>query len=327
MKRAWNKRWTASAMALIATGFMAAAPADAQNRLAMGGTHSNSGFYPYQVAVVSDWNEVIDGLNITIQELGGADASTDALLRGEVDMGIAVTSTDYAAANEKGADNLRTLFYFAPLPLNWVVAQDAGVDSVDALEQEFSPGGRGTATEKQVEEVNRILGLDLNLHRGGASDALEAYQNRRIAGFVKSGLHPDGYIQQAHASRPVELLSLTDEQVQKIVQEIPYFSAATVDPGDFYGEQPDELKTVQTAIGINTTSELSEEIAYQIAKRIFSPEGLAAAKSGYPPADRVDPAELTLSASVAPLHAGVVRYFKEQGREVPERLIPPESAQ
>lgn len=315
------------AAATIAAGaliFGIAGPADAQSRLAMGGTHGQSAFYSYQVAVVSDWNQVLDDFNMSVQELGGAAASTEALLRGEVDVGIAVTSSDYEVL-EEGSDQLRTLYFFAPLPLNWAVAADSGIESIEAIAgHDFNPGSRGSATEGQTDEIVRMLDLGIELYRADGSDALDAYQNRRIEGFVKAGLHPDGYIQQAHSARSVKLLQMSQEEAEQIAGELPYFSVATVDPGDYYGDQEGSQITVQTAIGINTTAAFSEELAYAMVQRVFSPEGLAAATSGYPPADRTDPAQLTLDAAVAPLHAGVVRYFEEAGIEVPSHLIPPE---
>ena len=306
--------------------------ASAQARLAMGGTHSGSAFYAYQVAVVSDWNDHVDGIRMSIQELGGAAASTEALLRGEVDMGISVTSSDHQAREGLGSFNtpsetLRTLYFFAPLPLNWVVAASSDVQSIDQLDGvSFSAGGRGTATEGQTLTALEVLGLSPALHLGGASDALEAYQNRAIDAFVKAGMHPDGYIQQAHSARAVRILSMTEEQATAVADSRPFFSVGQVDVGEYYGDQQSPALTVQTAIGINTSTSLSEEAAYQIVARAFSEAGIAAAASGYAPAARVNPLELTLAASVAPLHAGVVRYLKEHGHDVPERLIPPEFA-
>lgn len=310
--------------ALVLGAFATASSAEAQQRLAMGATHSNSSFYSYQVAVVSDWNDAIENIDMSVNELGGASASTEALLRGEVDMGIAVTSSDFSAVDE-GADQMRTLYFFAPLPLNWIVNANSDIENLEGIAgHDFNPGGRGSATEKQTGSIVELLDLGIDLYRAGGDDALEAYQNRRIAGFVKAGIHPDGYIQQAHSSQPIRMLSMTDEQTEAVVEEYPYFSVGNVDPGDYYGEQGGPKTTVQTAIGINTTADLSEEIAYEIVKRRFSEDGMAAAKSGYEPADRSNPVELTLEAAVAPLHAGVVRYYEEQGIEVPEDLIPPE---
>lgn len=304
--------------------------AEAQARLAMGGTHSGSSFYSYQVAVVTDWNENVDGVDMSIQELGGASASTQALLRHEVDMGIAVTSSDHQAMAGEGdfrapADNLRTLYYFAPLPNNLVVAKDSDIQTFeDFAGAQVNPGGRGTATERQVETIFDTLGIEPNYYRAGGSDALEAYQNRNLDAFVKSGLHPDGYIQQAHSSRPVRLLSMDREQAQQVADSVPYFSVAEIDPADHYGEQQSSLITLQTGIGINTTNDLPEDVAYAIVERAFSEEGIKAAADGYSLAAQTNPLQLTLDASVAPLHAGVVRYLEDNGHDVPMNLIPPE---
>ncbi|WP_099866855.1 TAXI family TRAP transporter solute-binding subunit [Pararhizobium haloflavum] len=315
---------------LLACGLVAAlaAPATAQQRLTMGGTHSSSSFYAYQVGISNYLSNTIDDISINISELGGAEVSTEALLRDEIDMGIAVTSSDFAAVEGEApfsapADTLRTLFFFAPLPLNFVVAADSEVESIaDLAGVSFNPGGRGTSTEAQVENIFASIEIEPELMIAEGNDALEAYQNRNIQGFVKGGLHPDGYIQQAHSSRPIRILSFDADQVSAVTEAFPYFSGTTTDAGDNYGDAASgSYETIQTAIGINTTTNLDEETAYQIAKAVFSEEGKQAATDVYPPAAQVDAVELTLSAAVAPLHAGVVRYLEEIGADIPDRLI------
>lgn len=314
----------------VAVSALLAAPAIAQQRLTMGATHSASGFYTYQVGISNYLANTLPDVSINVRELGGAEVSTEALLRDEIDMGIAVTSSDYAAIRGEApfsapAENIRTLFYFAPLPLNFVVAGESEAQSVADLNgRSFNPGGRGTSTETQVDAILSTLGIEPNLVRAEGSDALEAYQNRHIEGFVKAGLHPDGYIQQASSSRATRFIPMSEEEVAAVTEAYPYFSAANVDPGDYYGDAGSGIVSVQTAIGINTTSALDEETAYQIASAIFSEEGRQAAAQVYPPSAQVDVLELTVNAAVAPLHPGVVRYLEEIGLEVPEHLVPQE---
>lgn len=321
---------TRTRLALIACGFAAAlsTSALAQQRLTMGATHSSSSFYAYQVGISNYLSNAIEDVSINVSELGGAEVSTQALLRDEIDMGIAVTSSDYAAIKGEApfsapAENLRTLFFFAPLPLNFVVAQESDVQSVgDLAGIAFNPGGRGTSTEAQVESIFASLEIEPELMIAEGNDALEAYQNRQIEGFVKGGLHPDGYIQQAHSSRPIRILPFDADQIAAVTEAYPYFSGTTADAGGNYGESASgSYETIQTAIGINTTADLDEELAYQIAKAVFSEEGKQAATEVYPPAAQVNAIELTLSAAVAPFHPGVLRYLEEVGAEIPDRLI------
>lgn len=316
--------------ALSAMAFFAATlggTVSAQQRMTMGATHSASSFYTYQVGIANYLNQAVEGIDLSVQELGGAEVSTQALLRDEIDMGIAVTSSDFAAVKgvepfQGEATNLRTLYYFAPLPLNFVVAKSAEVTDITGLNGvKFNPSGRGSSTERQVDQLLAELGVVPDVLRAEGGDALDAFQNRRIDSFVKGGVHPDGYIQQAASSRDIMFLSMTDEQQKKVTDAFGFFSAATADPGEFYG-QGGTFKTVQTAIGINTTDAMDEEIAYQIAKAIFSDAGKVAESEVYAAGKNVDTAQLTIDAAVAPLHPGVIRYLEEAGYEVPDRVRP-----
>lgn len=298
-------------------------------RLTMAATFTTSSFYAYQVAVANYINQVVPSVNITVQELGGATVATQAVLRGEADMGIAVTESDYAAVRglqpfSRQNPDLRTLWFFAPLPLNWFVGRDTGITSLEQLSgQPFSPGGRGTSTESQTRFVFDLLGIRPNYYVAGGDDALEAYQNRRIVGITKAGVHPDAYIQQAHAARPIRMLGLAEGQVARIIETAPYFSRTELSGEGFYAGVGPYL-TVQTAIGINGHKNIPEDIVYQIVKAVFEKQGIEAAARGYPPAARFDPVQLTLSAAVAPLHKGVVRYLIQKGIKIPDRLLPPD---
>lgn len=317
-------KMTGQGAAIAAT--MAFTGAHAQERLTMGATHSASSFYAYQVGIANFLNNSVDGIDVNVRELGGAEVSTEALLRNEVDMGISVTSSDYAAVQGEApfrepADNLRTLYFFAPLPLNFVVASGSGIETVaDLAGERFNPGGRGTSTEGQVDKVFEIIGVSPDLVRAEGSDALDAFQNRQLVGFVKGGINPDGYIEQAASSRDIRMLSLTDDQRNAVTEAYPFFSSAQTTPDEFYGDSGGSVHTVQTAIGINTTAALPEQTAYNIAKAIFSDEGKTAASEVYRPAAGIDAAQLTIDAAVAPLHVGVVRYLEEEGYTVPDAI-------
>jgi len=306
-------------LVLALAGTVGATTAQAE-RLTMGATYSSSPYYAYQVGMAGFLAKTVDDLQVNVRELGGGQVSTEALLRGEVDMSIAVSATDFSAmAGEKPfgapAEELRTLWYFAPTWLNFVVAADSGIASMrDLSGRHINPGGRGSSTESMVDLVLAELGIEPELVRIDGTDALEEFQNGRLDGFVKSGLLPDAYIQQAAVARDISFVPMTDEEIDKIIAAYPYFSRADVKTEDA------EFSTVQTAVGITTTSDMSEEMAYQIAKAVFSEEGKTAAAEVYPPSKAFSAAEVTLVAAVAPLHPGVLRYFDEQGIEVPERL-------
>lgn len=181
-------------VALGATTLVAAlaGPGLAQERLAMGATFSSSSYYTYQVGIANYLNSTVEGLDLSVQELGGGEVSTQALLRGEIDMGIATTSSDYAAVNgeapfEGTSDTLRTLYFFAPTPINFVVDAASNVQSLSDLKGvKFNPGGRGTSTERQVDMILAVLGI--GKHWNVPRAAMRWTHSRTAASTVSSSL-------------------------------------------------------------------------------------------------------------------------------------------
>jgi hypothetical protein len=64
---------------------------------------------------------------------------------------------------------------------------------------------------------------------------------------------------------------------------------------------------------------MDEELAYSLIRELLEAQPELA--QVHPVARRIS-AEYTLDVSPIPLHPGVVRYLREQGHDVPERLIP-----
>ena len=53
-------------------------------------------------------------------------------------------------------------------------------------------------------------------------------------------------------------------------------------------------------------------------------ENVETVAESYPAIAGMDIARQTVERGQTPLHPGVIRYLRETGHEVPERLIPPE---
>ena len=65
--------------------------------------------------------------------------------------------------------------------------------------------------------------------------------------------------------------------------------------------------------------DLDEETAYKIVKAICEDKTVQAASMAS--VKGVDFVEMTLKYATSPLHPGAIKYFKEVGASIPERLI------
>jgi TRAP transporter TAXI family solute receptor len=94
----------------------------------------------------------------------------------------------------------------------------------------------------------------------------------------------------------------------------------TLEGGTYQGVEED-LTAPSVWNSVVVGKNMPEEQAYEIVKALF--EHRDELEQVYVGASWTTP-ENTIDYAIAPLHPGAIRYFKEIGLEVPDRLIPPE---
>ncbi len=298
-----------------------------------GGASTTSGYYAYDVAVSEVLNK-IPGFNVTVFSDPGTVTRIARIYRGELDTGLAsyVGAYDFwkglGYSEGKPHPDLRAHWVFMIQALAFVVRADTGITSVEELEgKPFSCGGAGTSTETMMIEALKAAGIHPKLFVGSMADLVKAAQDKRIVGFVKSQppRHPDAMIQTLMATRPIRVLSWPRELAERLQREKLSGFSLTEIPAGVYDEDWNKkpILTWALSVGYVTTKNMAADVAYKIVKAVCEDKTFQA--KGYPGVAGLDFAKLTLEVSRIPLHAGVYKYFKEIGLEVPERLIPPEA--
>lgn len=307
-----------------ATGLAQAQDTD----LLFGSTSASSSHYGYIVAVGQLINEKAEGLRASVVETGAALDNIRRMERGQMDLGIITTNVaQHAVAGTDEFDgrpqDLMLLWVYTGAPQNVVVRTDSGVTSLEGLKGvRFNPGIRGSATEATTEAVFDTLGLSADYVRGSTTDMADAIKDNRLAGYVKSGngYKVDASTMDVATFTDIAILGLTPEQADKLRNEMPDVSIIDV-PAGAAGDLP-AYTTWSFGVGVGTTSEMSDEAAYQIVKTVM--ENKDAQVNAMASIKDTDLAALTMQYGTIPLHPGAVRYFKEKGVEIPAKLIPAE---
>lgn len=265
---------------------------------------------------------------ITISECTGAVQITKLVRQGNAMIGNSVSSTDYE--NYKGIGDFdgnpgtesRMLWYYENTPLQLVVSEASGINSLSDLQgKKFNPGGTTTSAESLTFKIMETLGIQPDFFIAGQADAGDAYSSRQIDGVVKAGPAGDSFVVQLDAAVPVKILSLTDEEMAKVLEALPYVVECTIPAGSYDGQDYD-VKTIMTMMGTQTTTAMTQEDGYKLISSYLG-NAKAAVDAAYPLGADNDIIALTLSSPI-PLHAGTVQYLVEKGYDVPEELIPPE---
>lgn len=307
-----------------------AAPPGPKKRLTLGSTNSASSHYVYMIAAAQSINRGVPEVNVTVSESGAAYDNIKRMLEKEFDLGLVNDLAAYEAYNglppfKKKNEGLRVLWYYIANPIIFAVRADSGVKTIqDLAGNRFSPGTKGSGAVQIVENVMNSLGVKPNYYVGGLDDAVAAAKDRRIVGFAKgaSSLTAlDASVQDLGSQTEVRILKFAPAEEKKILAAFPYYAFVTVPEGVYAGQGA--IRTIGSAIMMGTFANLiDEDLGYKIAKA--ANENKSIQEAAFRPVKEVKYPDLTLKLSLIPLHAGTVRYFKELGVTVPQKLIPPE---
>lgn len=307
-------------------GEKAAAP----QQLALGGTSSSSGAYTGVVAVAKAINQNQKKVFLNVVETGASVDNLKRASKSEFKMAL-VTHDSLARAyygkgefKETPVPNARLLFYIEEIPHTVFVRKDSGVKSLaDLTGKKFSAGLTGSATESLAKRLFEVLEIKPDWYPGNTAALVEAVKNNRIIGFVKSG-GPDSAVLDVASTTPIQLLPVTPEDLERANKLYPGEYVPGKVPAGAYPGQTEPVPSFSFWFGFFGTTEIPEDVAYAMTKALW--EGRQSVAEAYPRAKEVINAfpEITVKYASIPLHPGAVRFYRELGVTIPDRLIPKE---
>lgn len=311
---------------ILALGTLTSPLAQAQDALNMGAVPTGTGWF----FGISEGARVISAntpYEITVRETGGTRENAIRLGRNELDLAFTEALVGYEQYNGTGRfestpnENVRLVYWIAPSTMHWAVRQDADINSFEELTgKRFNPSSIGGGGEYITELVFDILGVEPDFQRMRIDDAAEGVIDGRLVGFSYNGIPPIPAFTEVHSSRPLQLLSLSEEQLETVTTELPFLSPSII-PADTYRGM-DEATSLGIYMGVSANSSLDDDIVYNITKAYWDNHEQVAAS--FAPAKGMTPQDVIDNATF-PIHAGALRYYQELGLEIPEDVIPPEA--
>jgi uncharacterized protein len=213
---------------------------------------------------------------------------------------------------------------------HFVVAKEmAKTGTVDDLKEfggaAFSIGARNSGTEGSGRTI--LTGLDIDpeavfeIAYMGYTPTAEALQNGTIDGANMPGGVPVAAVAQAFAAMGDDLviLEFTEEQVARANREFDLWPAYEI-PANTYPGQTEPVSTVAQPNFLAVRDDIPADDVYLITKAMY--ENLPFLHNIHA-ATKDMALEKALAGLPVPLHPGAVRFYEEQGIEIPDRLKPP----
>ncbi len=320
-----------------------AAVAEAQSskpttvRLSAGSTASVSGAYVWSVAVTRVVNKYAGGINVTLVESGGGYDNIKKIREGFFDL----TTADGWGHDLEMYKGIETFKGNPWEPIRWFFLRDLSVgrnyvraDSgiatwSDMAGKKISGGTAGSAGAVRPLRCDELLGTGVKVIWETLADAVRDVQSGRIHAVNKSSPADtfDAALMEVHLLTPLTVIGFSEEEAAKINAKYPHFLIAKTPAGSIKPlPKLGSIWEIYILGGATTSSRLPEEVGYRIIKALCEhwSEIVQAYPSCAPYHPIKDYIKMVPKGMEVPLHAGVVRYAKEIGIDLPAGLIPPE---
>ncbi len=190
-------------------------------------------------------------------------------------------------------------------------------------------GARNSGAEQTGRFILDTLGIDyqekFNLAYMGYGPTSNAIQDGNIVGMNIPAGAPVSAITRAYAmlGDRMSLLNWTEDSLNRLNDKYPLWDWYDFPPGT-YPNQDEAVRTVASPNVLVTREDIPEEVVYNITKVIW--ENLATLQEIHGATNDMRP-EIAINGLGAPLHAGALRYYREVGLPIPERLLLNDSEQ
>lgn len=290
--------------------------------IAIGTAASGGAWYPIG-AVMSDIVSTSDlGISATVQTTGGGVENCKLTNNGDCEISITIGYLAYNAQNGldpyEGAQmgNISCLF--------------GGLST--GVMQVLLPGNSNIQTFADLKGKKVAVGpagggaitcLTACLEHAGVSyaDITPTYVNydegvtmmtdgHVDAAIVYGGIPTSAVSTLVASNTSFRFLSLTEEEQAALLTEYSYFVPVTI-PADMYGQGQDML-TIGTPNIVIVSSDISDDIVYNLCSLFLSDENIVKIRESQPSAKELTLGKAATETSI-PLHPGAERFFREKG--------------
>ncbi|MEX3011026.1 TAXI family TRAP transporter solute-binding subunit [Hoeflea sp. TYP-13] len=298
--------------------------ADDQKFITIGTAGVTGMYYVVGNSICKFMNRTSDehGYKCTAQATGGSIANLNGIAAGDMNFGTVQSDWQYHALHgtstfaESGPnEKLRSVFSAHADIVTILARADADIDALADLKgKRVNIGNPGSGSRATAEVLLDTIGIDVG-DLALASELKSAEQSAalcddKVDAIMFSAGHPVGNIKEATVSCDTVFLQVEGGEVDKMVAETPYYSKATI-PAGLYKGQPDTINSYGPLATLVTSTDTDEEAVYQVVKAVF--DNFKRFKALRPNFADLDEKDMISNGTIAPLHEGAVRYYKERG--------------
>ncbi len=264
----------------------------------------------------------------------GSGENVDMIDKGEVDFAIlqglfgSMAWQGKAKYEGKPRKNLRSVSMLWQNVEQFVVYNKVAttgniMDMKNMYGKKFSIGKRNSGTRVSGQTVLGALDIDfekMNLQFLGYGPSATSLQDGKIDGMNIPSGPPTSAVTNAYATigaDKVQHLQFSDADVAKIQKAYPVWTRYVIAKDTYPGQKAD-IQTIAQPNLLVVTKDTPDETVYLLTKTMY--ENLPFLNTVHK-ATKVMNIKSAIAGLPMPLHPGAAKYYKEQGIDIPARLI------
>ncbi len=214
---------------------------------------------------------------------------------------------------EKAFSSLRALLGLYPNYVQLVTTDKTGIKSFyDLKNKRVGVGAPNSGVElnaRLMYEAHGMTYADSRIDYLNYGEAISQLKNNQMdAVFVTSGI-PNATIMELGTSAKIVLVPIVGEGLATLMAKYPFFTQEII-PADTY-DMSGDVATVAVRNILATTSDMPEEVAYEITKGVFDNiDDIHAAHATAK--EHITYANSHVGVDI-PFHEGAERYYREMG--------------
>ena len=309
-------------LAALALGVsLLAAPALAEERMAIGTASTGGTWYPLGGGVASMINKYIKGYYASAHPSGASIENIRAVMKGNDALSLSMPDAAFYAYMGKQAfdgnpqKGLRALFSTYPIDIQIFVPDDSKIKTIADIKKgnpKVAVGAPGSGTEAMARYVLGVYGItydDIDEQFLSATETTAALKDGNIdVGIVTLGT-PAPTLVDLSTQRKVRFLDIEPNVAARINKDFPAYFPRTIPAGTY--KDMDKPHHTLAWMGIFVVSkDMPDQLAYDILKAVFDhKEELDQIHAKF----KLITLETATDGVPVPFHPGAEKFFKEKG--------------
>jgi TRAP transporter TAXI family solute receptor len=214
-------------------------------------------------------------------------------------------------------DQIRAVFPMYQTGFHMVALASSGIESISDIPDgaRVGVGPQGGTPGTYMPQILEMLGKDVEIRYGGASDLAGQLQDGLIDVFGFAAGLPIAAFSQIEASVDVNFIGFTEEEQAMLVDALPV-SAFTIPADTYTSMDADQLSVSMWNFAIANAG-VSDDMVYAVTKTVMENHDRMMNIHG---ASAQTLPENYVYNTFIPWHPGAVRWFEENGYDIPDDL-------